>query len=46
MQESLEIVKVRIYKGEKGDRDFVKFRLNANKIQEERLVKWIRENSS
>lgn len=44
MQESIEVTKIRMYRGEKP-RDFVKFVLRANKIQEERLVKWVRENS-
>jgi protein disulfide-isomerase A1 len=45
MTEGLEITKIRFYKGASDARNQVKFVLRANKIQEERLVKWIKENA-
>jgi len=44
MQESIEVTKIRMYKNSEP-REHVKFVLRANKIQEERLVKWVRENA-
>lgn len=44
MQENVEVTKVRLYSGS-SPREHVKFVLRANKIQDERLVKWIRDHS-
>lgn len=46
MTESVDIVKIRLYKGASDARQQVKFVLRANKLQEERLVKWVKENAS
>lgn len=43
MTESIQVVKLRLYK---GSAQFAKFVIRANKIQEERFVKWIVENAS
>ncbi len=44
MSDSIDVTKIRLYKGEQK-REFIKFVLKANKLQEERLVKWIRDNA-
>jgi hypothetical protein len=45
MTDSIEVTKIRLYKGDDKHRSFVKFILKANKIQEERLFKFIKENA-
>jgi hypothetical protein len=44
-EEPLDIAKIRLYKGTPGKKQFLKFTLKANKIQEERLVNFIYEHT-
>lgn len=44
-EESVELTKIRLYKGSPGKKQFMKFTLKANKIQEERLVNFIYEHT-
>ena len=45
-KEEVEILKVRFYKGKASKRNFVRFTMKANKLQEERISTYIYENTS
>ena len=45
-KEEVEILKVRFYKGKASKRNFSKFTMKANKLQEERLINFLYDSSS